>query len=74
MIQNCLENEIYTKVCKTGKEPDLIVMHPTTWQDLSKEIMSNDRLEINRHRLDLSYRGIKVIRSFDLEHGVFEIR
>ena len=73
MIQEKLENQIHNLIMETAKEPKLIVMHPQTWVDLVKEVTSKDDIAINRHDPNMKYRGIKVLRSFDLLEGEFEM-
>lgn len=76
MIRDNLDNEIYTLYEQTGKEVSLIVMHPQTWIDLTKEVFENISLAINPYNPfpPLEYRGIRVLRSFDMEEGEFEVR
>jgi hypothetical protein len=74
MIQEKLENEMYARISQTGRECNLIVMHPRTWQDLLKEVIDSDGMAIYRHDPSLKYRGIQVLRSLDVAEGVFEVR
>lgn len=73
MIQDKLENKIHSMIMETAREPKLIVMHPQTWVDLAKEVTGKDEMVINRHNPNMKYRGIKVLRSFDLLEGEFEM-
>jgi hypothetical protein len=73
MIQDKLENKIHNVIMETAREPKLIVMHPQTWVDLSKEVTGKDGMAINRHAPYMKYRGIKVLRSLDLLEGEFEM-
>lgn len=73
MIQDKLENQIYNVIMETAREPKLIVMHPQTWIDLTKEVFGNNGMYINRYDSNMKYRGIKVIRSLDLLEGEFEM-
>lgn len=74
MLQDKLENEIYVRISQTGRECNLIVMHPKTWQDLLKEVVESCGMAINRHDPSLKYRGIKVLRSLDMAEGLFEVQ
>jgi len=73
MIQDKLENQIHNVIMETARVPKLIVMHPQTWVDLSKEVTEKDGMTINRHDPNMKYRGIKVLRSLDLLEGEFEM-
>jgi hypothetical protein len=73
MIQDKLENQIHKIILETAKKPKLIVMHPQTWEDLAKEVTGKDGMAINRYDPNISYRGIKVLRSLDLLEGEFEM-
>lgn len=68
-----LEYKLYEKISQTGRECDLIVMHPKTWQDLFQEIIYSDRMEISKFDPILKYRGIRVLRSLDIQEGLFEV-
>jgi hypothetical protein len=74
MIQDNLENEIYAHISQTGKDISLIVMHPQTWINLTKEVFQIDSMEIYRYDPSLRYKGIRVLRSLDMVDGLFEIR
>jgi hypothetical protein len=74
MIQGNLENEIYAHISQTGKDISLIVMHPQTWINLTKEVFQIDSMEIYRYDPSLRYKGIRVLRSLDMVDGLFEIR
>jgi len=69
-----LEEELYQRIRQTGKYCDLIVMHPQTWVDLKKEVFDLDSTVINRHDPSLKYKGIRVIRSLDIEENLFLVR
>jgi len=73
MTQVNLENEICHRI-QRGGDVSVIVMHPQTWDDLTKEVIANDGMEISRHYSSLWYRGIRVLRSFDMAEGLFEVR
>lgn len=74
MLQEQLENEMYATISQTGRECNLIVMHPKTWQDLFKEVVGSDGISIYRHDQSLKYKGIRVLRSLDMVEGLFEVR
>ena len=71
--QNNLEVEIYNYVSKTGKEPNLIVMHPVTWLGLCENFFGMDSVISREMQSSLKYRGIKVLRSLDIKLHTFEI-
>ncbi len=74
MMQSKLENAISTFIFSHGwKDISLIIMHPKTWADLIKEADINVcRLTIYRYDSELKYKGIRVVRSSDMEEGSFE--
>lgn len=74
MLQDKLENEIYSRIIQTGEGCDLIVMHPKTWQDLIEEVVGSCSIAIRQHDPELKYRGIRVLRSLDMVEGLFEVR
>ena len=74
MIQDNLENEMYAHISQTCKDVNLIVMHPQTWQNLCKEVWSNESMAIYKHDASLKYKGIRVLRSLDMVDGLFEVR
>lgn len=74
MIQNNLENEMYAHISQTGKDINLIVMHPQTWINLYKEVWGNESIGIYKHDASLKYKGIRVLRSLDMVDGLFEVR
>jgi len=73
MTQENLENEIYWRIQREGRIT-LIVMHPQTWIDLTKEVFENDGMEIHRHYTSPWYKNIRVLRSLDMVEGLFEVR
>lgn len=74
MLENYLQNEIYSHVGQFGREPTLIIMHPQTWVNLRKEVLGYYGGNIYRHSLALRYQGIRVLRSLDMVDGLFEVR
>lgn len=54
-----------------GKDAKLIITHPDTYKDLSKEI--NDLFIAREKNAFLAYRGIKILRSLDVEKNLFKI-
>lgn len=74
MIQN-LEYEIRAYIIRTGNHPSIIVIHPLTWQKLCEEVFDSTEIpQIDRHQSNLKYRGFRVLRSLDMEEGLFEVR
>ena len=73
-IQSRLNNEIYSHIAQTCKNASLIVIHPLTWQDLWIEVIVGDCPSINMHDPSLKYKGIRVLRSFDMVEGLVEVR
>ena len=75
MIQN-LEYEIRAFIIRTGNHPSIIVMHPLTWQKLCEEVWDNVSgiQQIDKHHLNLKYRGFRVLRSLDMEEELFEVK
>jgi uncharacterized membrane protein len=74
MLQEKLENEMYAHISQTWKDINLIVMHPQTWINLTKEVFKNDGTAIYIHNPTLKYKGIRVLRSLDMVEGLFEVR
>ena len=73
MIQDKLENQISDVVIQGRRDPKFIVMHPQTWVDLVKEMSGIDGIGLNLYTSGMKYKGIKVLRSFDLLEGEFEM-
>lgn len=74
MLQNILEQAIDRHVYRTGTQPVLIIVHPATWQQLREQVFSElANWSIDRHSTSLKYRGIRVIRSVDVQEGIFEV-
>lgn len=71
--QNNLEIAIYSHISKTGKEPNLIVMHPVTWIGLCENFFGMDSIISKEMLSSLKYKGIKVLRSLDITQGEFEV-
>jgi hypothetical protein len=69
-----LESEIHNYILDNNLDVTLIIMHPKTWEDLRKESFMCDFSFMNRHSIVLKYRGIKVIRSYDIRQEVFELK
>ena len=69
-----LENTMYARMAQTGREIDLIIMHPQTWHELLDESHISYKIPINPHDPSLKYKGIRVLRSFDMVKGLFEVR
>ena len=73
MLREKLENEIYVFISYKGIDPNVIIMHPKTWEQLCTEVWDYYRLEIYKNHIELRYSGIKVFRSFDILEGLFEV-
>ena len=69
-LQTLLEEAIYNHLSGKKYEPTLIVVHPRTYRELVAEI--NQILSFHLGD-NLKYRGIKVLRSHDVEENKFEI-
>jgi len=74
MIRDIIDDIIYSHESQTCRECDLIVMHPKTWQHLFKEVVDADSMAIYQHEPNLKYKGIRVLRSLDLEEKIIEVR
>ena len=72
-MQDKLENQIHNFIMETYREPNIIVMHPQTWEDLVEDVTGKDSMAINKHDPNMRYRGYKVLRSLDLIEGEFEM-
>ena len=75
ILQNRLNEWELTQIKYTPIR--FIVMHPETYIDIYKEFSSNSIYTwINPHMVNsssISYRGIEVLRSIDIEKGEFLI-
>lgn len=69
MIRDNLEYAIYSHISQTGKDVNLIVMHPKTAEKIWEDVF-----DIYNHEASLKYRGIRVLRSLDISEGLFEVR
>lgn len=66
-LQKQLDRAICFKSLELQRPLSLIVMHPSTWQEI------NTLPYLFNHQPDLKYMGLKVLRSFDVPEGGFEI-
>ena len=76
-----LEHHIREVMHRTRSEPTIIVVHPDTFRELMQCFLK-DLKEGNRFfsgnttfmgsEYKLTYRGIKILRSLDVEPGTFE--
>lgn len=73
MLKDKLNNLIFIKTGETGRTPNLIVMNPDTWQNILREVISCDSVEIEKNNFLLKYKGIKVFRSQDISKDIFEL-
>jgi len=74
MIRDDLEQKLHEHILQTGKEVNLIVMHPGTWVNLTKEVFERNCGAIDPYEQSLKYTGIRVLRSLDIADGLFEVR
>ena len=68
MIQEDLEN----KISESHKDVIVIIMHPKTWFDLADEA-GRKFCDFGGVTPEFTYKGIRVIRTFDIEQGSFEV-
>ena len=73
MLREKLENQIYVFISYKGIDPNVIIMHPKTWEQLCTQVWESSHCEIYINN-ELRYSGIKVFRSFDILEGEFEVR
>lgn len=80
MLEIKLRSKIFEYISKFGREPNLIVMHPKTWDDIFREVMqisiahSGEYLNASSNSIsNLLYQGIKIVRSSDVSEGFFEM-
>jgi len=74
MTRDDLEQKLHEHISKTGKDVELIVMHPYTWENLTKEVFGRNCGAIDLYEQSLKYTGIRVLRSLDMREGLFEVR
>lgn len=74
-LQNVLNEYLYIN----NKKPNIIVMHPNTWENLLKELKTEFLFLGNTFNMfttedpHLKYEGIRLLRSFDLKEGEFKM-
>ena len=78
-IDNKLDNQLYSHINETIREPTLIVMHPDTCKALWASVWSVDKKRMLEYDnldtpVDVTYKGVKVLRSSDVPVGMFEVR
>lgn len=73
MLQDKLESEIYRHISETGRDCKMIVVHPNTWVDFVNEITDVYNVYIGNNNYPAQYRGIKILRSYDISENTFEI-
>jgi hypothetical protein len=71
-VQDALEKKIHDVILETARSPKLIIMHPKTWTDLTREILGRDGCAVNPHDPNMAYKGIKILRSLDVKELEFE--
>lgn len=64
--------KIQAVIALTGKNPGIIAMNPNTFDQLLNELPINVP-KPDDIAYDLEYMGIKVVRSFDVKEGIFEV-
>jgi len=81
MLREKLENQIDVYISSKCIDPNVIIMHPKTWEQLCKEVRASNVTYfagsvyvMNKNQIELRYRGKKVFRSFDILEGEFEVR
>ena len=67
-----LQEDLEKKIRESYKEPIVIIMHPKTWFDLADEA-GRKFCDFGGITPEFTYKGIRVIRSFDIEQGSFEV-
>ena len=48
-------------------KPRVILMHPITWINLTKEMIGEEGLEAAKYKEDVRYDGIVIFKSLDLK-------
>lgn len=75
MLEQKLRNEIWMQMGKHPfpSDPVLIITHPKTWDDLTREMLGDQAYRsVDVQGLkEIKYAGIRVIRSLDIENGEF---
>lgn len=73
-IQYKLDDQIHQSCFKGNIEPRLIAMNPQTWKNLIEDLRLSEVFKyIIYQGKELKYKGINVIRSYDVEIGEFLI-
>lgn len=74
-LRAILENQIHLHIYSENKDVTAIVMHPRTWEKLVTEVMGIGSGAINYHNVKapMTYRGITVYRTLDIEMDKFGI-
>lgn len=75
-IQSKLEDTIFSFVANHNRGVEHIVMHPDTWEEVLKEIISSNGSSYHKsteNMKDIKYKGIRVVRSTDVEKFKFLI-
>lgn len=65
---NLLFQAVHGFVAKKNREPEVIILHPLTWQNTLKQNLPASYL-LN----DPKWHGIKVIRSLDVKEDMVEV-
>lgn len=70
-LQSLLEEAIYNHLSRKKYEPTIIIVNSKTWEKLICEIV--DSSFYDEFSVKLIYRGIRVLRSYDVEENKFEV-
>lgn len=73
-IISLLEREMYKNIAVTGRDCEVIIMNPQTWEALKKEVSLGSGLAIDSTLKEPNYREVKVYRTLDIEYKKFIIR
>lgn len=75
-LRDALSRDVWDYGSKTGRECRIIVMHPNTWRSMWDEVRTNSEwqlMNVKPNNMRLEFMGIKVVRSYDVAEGIFEI-
>lgn len=68
-----LHEQLEIILVNTGKQANLIAINPNTLDELIAEFPLADVPNMPERNLNLRYRTVRMVRSFDVAEGVFEI-
>ena len=75
-LYDTLQSRIFSYGAILGAECQIIVMHPNTWRDMWEQAETSGDWQfmvVNPPHMGLAFMGIKVVRSYDVAEGIFEI-